>query len=46
MTKEQVTDLHAHLVEHGVDVVSAADGKPHAVAAGRSPRRPRRSRST
>ena len=28
VTKEQVTDLHAHLVEHGVDVVSAADGKP------------------
>ena len=28
VTKEQVTDLHTHLVEHGVDVVSAADGKP------------------
>jgi RNA polymerase primary sigma factor len=28
VTKEQVADLHTHLVEHGVDVVSAADGKP------------------
>ena len=28
VTKEQVADLHTHLVEHGVDVVSASDGKP------------------
>src|SRR4051794_25758383 len=28
VTKEQVRDLRAYFVEHGIDVVSAADGKP------------------
>ncbi|HLM27165.1 MAG TPA: RNA polymerase sigma factor RpoD [Thermoleophilaceae bacterium] len=28
VTKEQVADLHTHLVEYSVDVLSAADGKP------------------
>jgi RNA polymerase primary sigma factor len=27
VTKEQVGDLHSYLVEHGIEVVSAADGK-------------------
>jgi RNA polymerase primary sigma factor len=27
VTKEQVGELHAYLVEHGIEVVSAADGK-------------------
>ena len=28
VTKEQVRDLRAYFVEHGIDIVSAADGKP------------------
>ncbi|HEV7918650.1 MAG TPA: sigma-70 family RNA polymerase sigma factor, partial [Solirubrobacterales bacterium] len=28
ITKEQVRDLHAYFVEHGIDIVAAADGKP------------------
>src|SRR5215208_7031607 len=28
VTKEQVKDLRAYFVEHGIDVVSAVDGKP------------------
>ena len=32
VTKEQVQDLHSHLVEHGIDVVSQ-DGKPASVPA-------------
>ncbi len=35
VTKEQVRDLHAHLVENGVDVVAADGVKPTAVAARR-----------
>jgi RNA polymerase primary sigma factor len=31
VTKEQVRDLHAHLVENGVDVVAADGAKPQAV---------------
>jgi len=35
VTKEQVLELHAHLLEHGVDVVSGADGKLAVSEAGR-----------
>ncbi len=28
VTKEQVRDLRAYFVEHGIDIVSSADGKP------------------
>jgi RNA polymerase primary sigma factor len=28
VTKEQVQELHSNLLEHGIDVVSAADGRP------------------
>jgi len=37
VTKEQVGDLHAHLVEHGVDVI-ARDGKPAAAPPEPAPR--------
>ena len=37
VTKEQVRDLHAHLVEHGVDIV-AHDGKPAPPPAEPAPR--------
>ncbi len=37
VTKEQVRDLHAHLVENGVDVVSADGAKPSAVPADGQP---------
>jgi len=33
VTKEQIQDLHAHLEEHGVDVIEA-DGRPGAAAEG------------
>ncbi|MFL5818600.1 MAG: sigma-70 family RNA polymerase sigma factor, partial [Conexibacter sp.] len=33
VTKEQITDLHAHLEEHGIDVIEA-DGRPGAAAEG------------
>ena len=33
VTKEQIQDLHAHLEEHGIDVIEA-DGRPGAAAAG------------
>ena len=33
VTKEQIQDLHAHLEEHGIDVIEA-DGRPGAAAEG------------
>jgi RNA polymerase primary sigma factor len=38
VTKEQVGELHAHLTEHGIDVV-AADGKPVAPGGEPAPKR-------
>lgn len=37
VTKEQIQDLHAHLEEHGIDVIEA-DGRPGAAAEGERPR--------
>ena len=39
VTKEQIQDLHAHLEEHGIDVIEA-DGRPGAAAEGERPRAP------
>jgi RNA polymerase primary sigma factor len=33
VTKEQVAELHAHLIEQGIDIASRADGKPATVDA-------------
>ena len=35
VTKEQIQDLHAHLDEHGIDVIEA-DGRPARRAEGRA----------
>ena len=35
VTKEQVRDLRAYFVEHGIDIVSGADGKPAESEVGR-----------
>jgi len=37
VTKEQISDFRAHLVETGVDIVSASDGRPHSGGLNDSP---------
>jgi RNA polymerase primary sigma factor len=37
VTKEQISDFRAHLVEAGVDIVSTSDGRPHSGGLNDSP---------
>ncbi|HEX6583504.1 MAG TPA: RNA polymerase sigma factor RpoD [Thermoleophilaceae bacterium] len=37
VTKEQISDFRAHLVETGVDIVSSTDGRPHSGGLNDSP---------
>jgi RNA polymerase primary sigma factor len=37
VTKEQISDFRAHLVETGVDIVSTSDGRPHSGGLNDSP---------
>ena len=40
VTKEQISDFRAHLVEAGVDIVSTSDGRPHSGGLNDSPAGP------